>query len=440
MKKKLLVILTILLCVLQVSAAGGENKSVEIATIWKAPLVTGSDGMPDLDFTQASKVVQWQREGFLAGLRDGPGNVEIVEVMINEQDNLSQSIRDLADLYNNSDIVLTIGASTDLSTMYSAMVTTFFEIPMLVPFSDGELFSETSQGFAMRLTPTGQRYADFISKDLLSEDLLYRINTILFQDKPVPDYTVKAALFFSDDFNCHESAVMITQGLLDNGLDIAYYKPYPDKTLLTAVRSAWENDKDQVEDADVVILIPKDKDAIVELASIINMWGSREVPPAFILIGYVPEYSDTTVFNSDNVYVLRQKSDKSTCPPDVIHHEGAMGYTAGYITKIALSRALETVGPEPSGWRLWLKTPSQKAQIHETYLESLRTGIVNAIRGINEIIPCFGNVSFLSSDDDRTELELIRYTSVDESVPVDNSELLYRIINRLREKYRITEW
>lgn len=439
--RKLFLILIILVCVTQTSAAADNDPAkLSIATIWEAPAVVNPDGTHSLDFTQASQTVQWQRTGFEAGLRDGPGAVTINEIQIPESNNISQATSYYADLYNNQDIVMTVGASTEMNTMYAAMVTSFFEIPMLVPFSDGELFSDSSNGFSMRITPTGQKYADYIGTNILDGNLTQRINTILFQNTPVPDYEVKAALFFSDDFNDHESSVKIAQRLMDNGVNIGYYNSYSDGQLLTSVRDAWENHREHVADADVVILIPKNKDPLVELASIVNLWGDRVVPPSFIIIGYVPEYADQTVFNADNIFVLRQKIDRSQCPAEVKHLEGAMGYAAGFITKLALSRAYEAAGKEPTGWRLWLRTKEARQAIHQHYLKTFRNDIVTAMRGMTDYIPCFGPVSFLSSNEDVTELELVRYLSLDQTVPVDDSVIFYRIISRIRADYGITEW
>ncbi len=440
MTKKLLVFWIILFIFLQTASVFGEGQKIQIATIWNAPIISGADGKQTVDLDQAPKVIQWQRKGFIDGLNDAPGNITIDEVLISEKDNLSRSTADLADLFNTKDVIMTIGASSEFYTMYAAMVTDFFHIPILVPFSDGELFTENDQGYTMRITPTGQKYADYIGSELLGPDTEQRINNVLFENKPVPDYSIKAAVFFTDDFNDHEIAVKITQKLMDNGIDICYYRPYDSKQLMQAVRSAWENDRDQIQEADVVILLPQGKDSIIELSSVISMWGDQRVPPAFILIGYVPEYTDTTIFKSDNVYVLRQATDRSQCPSKVIHHEGAMGYAAGYITKLALSRAIEKVRPEQKGWRLWLRTSEQKRQIHENYLDSLRTAVVTELRGMTDYIPCLGEVSFMSVENDETELELIRYLNVDESNRVDNSEIFYRLINRIRMRYNITEW
>ncbi len=440
MIKKMIVGLIIMVCLLLPSAAIGEEAKVTIATIWNAPSIIDANGLEEIDFDQASKVIQWQRQGFLAGLRDAPGNLSLNEIQLSERDDLSEVTSDLADLYNRMDIVMTIGASTEINTMYAALVANFFKIPMLIPFSDGDLLSDINQGYTMRITPTGQQYANYFGTKLLDADLTQRINNILFENKPVPDYTVKTAVFFTDNFNDHELAIKTTERLMDNGIDICYYKSYPERQMLSVIRSAWENDKAQVEDADVVILIAQDKDAIVELGSIVSMWSGQEIPPAFILIGYVPEYTDTAIFNSDNVYVLRQKNDKSNCPAEIAHHEQAMGYAAGYITKLALGKALEIKGPEKKGWRLWLKTEQQKAAAHENYLDSLRTQIVTVMHEMTEEIPCFGKVRFLSADEDRSELELIRYVAVDQSVQVDDSEIFYRIVNRIREQFGITEW
>lgn len=62
------------------------------------------------------------------------------------------------------------------------------------------------------------------------------------------------------------------------------------------------------------------------------------------------------------------------------------------------------------------------------------------MRGMTDYIPCFGPVSFLSSNEDVTELELVRYLSLDQTVPVDDSVIFYRIISRIRADYGITEW
>ena len=105
---------------------------------------------------------------------------------------------------------------------------------------------------------------------------------------------------------------------------------------------------------------------MTELSQVVGLWEDRRDPedqPLFLLMAYSPTSSDPDIFEKNNVYVLRQKLDMSDCPADIIDHNEAIAYAAGWITGTAIERAGQRQAPEKLGWKLWFKTEDQKQAV-----------------------------------------------------------------------------
>ena len=202
-KKKVIIIVIVLLLLIGLAVfllmradSAEREKTATVATIWMARNSGRNDGQ--LDWDNSTEFIKRERTGFLKGKADTAGSVRIRETLLSETDQTPDITSDLADMINNEDILMVVGASEYLPTMYAAMETDFFGIPMLIPFSDGDLISDHSAGYTLRMTPTSQTYRDFIGNELLQSGTMDWVNTILFAGKSIPDDPINVAVFFGD--------------------------------------------------------------------------------------------------------------------------------------------------------------------------------------------------------------------------------------------------
>ncbi len=418
--------------------AEDSKEPLLIVTIWNAPYVPGSELR--LDFSDAPHSVQVQRRGFEKGmLAAQKNNFQIDELMISEQDDFEEVIEDLANVYNNNYVLMSIGASSDINTMYTAMETSFFNVSYLIPFSDGDLLSESSKSYTARLTVSGEKYANYIGNELLPVNSKEIINKVLFEDKQVPDYSISAAVFFQDNYNDHETAVRISQRLMDNGINIEYHTAYPSGRMMDTIEQCMNDEIGLLPDIDVVILIGEDHDPMPQLPDILNLWKDRQYPPAIIAIGYDPDTVSSAVANADNIYFLEQSLDRTKCPADVVTNGEAMGYAAGYLMMEVLDESYRSQPAKPSGLRFKLMTPSQKQNETQKYWEKFRQDISSKLLGFTDYIPCYGYVRLNSSSGNTATLELLRFDSSKNVQKVNPSEIIERILTRKRAQFGIWE-
>ncbi len=437
MKKKTLIILLIILVLILVAVLLIRNRSTEeeqkilnIVSIWDGS--RSKDPSGELDFSSSSMTVRKERDGFLRGIQDCPSDIIIDETLIPEEGNMADINNMLADVYNYVDTLLTVGASTEIVTMYSAMGSEFFNIPMLIPFSDGDVSISDSVGSTFRMTVSGDQLTDFVGNYIAPKDTVMNLSTFFFGDDPAQDIDIRTGIFFADDFNGHDTAVKVAQTLMDHGFDIEYYSSYDIGGVLPTLEAAWRKDEARLRDLDVVFIFGKDQDPFSDLMDVVNYWDDRTT---FVLIGYVPEIDEPELYAAENIFMLEQDLDLSQCPADITTNGEALAYAAGYITKMVLSRAAAEQPPEKSGLQLWFKNVDEKHRIHQDYVDSFRNRVRTKLSELDEYIPCFGNLRLTSGSNESIKLELVRYVSQSQTEKADNFEVYNRIYQRLNQIY-----
>ena len=438
-KKRLIVGIIILLVVLLIAGFlfwyirnfSEQEKELSIVTVWDIPYDNESHLMnaENADFS-----VRLQRQGFEKGFYDNLNNLSVFEYIISENSDFRTFTSDIATLCNSTDVLLSVGASTDEATMNTAMEMNYFKIPMLIPFGDGDLSGSAGSTFSLRMTPTADNYADFMG-ELFPAYLINYINGYVFENLPVPDYSIKLGVFFADNFNGHEIAVKLTQNLMDNGMDIQIYQPFSEDDLLRTVRTAWDSDNALMEGLDAVIILAEDHDDLPNLPDVLDTWSQRGLKPQFVVTGYYPEKVDEKLINMDNFFVVQQVINIQNCPAEINTRSGAMGYAAGYIAAKALytAHANTIMNTTALGWLF--RTESQRARIREDYFSSLRNNIYSEIRSMADSIPCYGYINFESAENNRVSLEIVRLTGNESYSPVDPSVIFYRMVNVIRSQF-----
>ena len=446
-KKKVIIIVIVLLLLIGLAVflilrafPAETEKTASIATIWLAPPTGRNDGQ--LDWNDVPEYIARERIGFIKGKTDASGSVKIRENLLSEINQNTNITSDLAEMINNEDIVMVVGASKDMPTMYAGMETDFFGIPMLIPYSDGDLITNQSAGYTLRMTPTSNVFTDYIGNELLSANTMDWINTGLFGERPVIDTPISVAVFFADNFNGHDQAVSVTQRLMDNGFDINHYGVIPDGEIYDAIEDVWKNGDEQIKNVDLVLIIGYDQDPMAGLSGAIEFWEDERDPddqPLFLLMAYTPTGYDPAIFEKENVFAIRQKLDLSNCPADIITHDEAISYAAGWITATAIERANQRQAPEQLGWKLLLRSADQKRQIHQDYLTSYRNNIRSVLMEMTDNVPCYGVPAFTSNAADHTSVELVRYTSVNNVEVLDESTVFNYLFQLNRNRYGITD-
>lgn len=441
--KWVIIIVCILLVVgvavwLRVRSFSGEHANYEIATIWNAQSVDPETLR--IDFSNASDRVRLARRGFERGLAAGPHLEGFEEVMMAENQDQRYFAEAMADLFGTHDILLTIGATTDEITMNASMEMNYFNIPMLIPFSDGDLSSDNSSvNYSIRMTPTAQKYAEYVN-DLFSSNYFTLINNVFFQDIVIPEYDINVAVYFTDNFNGHNTAVNVTQKIIDNGYNVEIYTPFKTLTdLQYIIQTSWQTEADKLNAIDSIVIIGEDGAPINGLASINRLWKDRGLEPLIFLIGFLPYGIEQDVMNARNIFAIQQALDLTNCPADIVNRSEAMGYAAGYIVSKTLNKALEIQSPEPGGFQLLFSNADRRRELHQDYLAAYRENVRSILLDMDEMIPCYGLVDFNINSDANIFLELVRYTGPDQMEQAGTGVMLDYVIDKVRNEFNLSE-
>ena len=409
----------------------------QIGTIWQANSLKSNNF--DLDFSNASARVKNGRRGFEKGLATNPVMEEFGEITIPEQFGSHLFTEEIAELLSGKDVLLTVGATSDEMTMNASMLMNYFSIPLLIPFADGDLSPEdTPVNYSIRMTPTAQKYTEFIG-ELFSPGYFSIINNYFFQDVAIPDYDMNTAVFFANNFNGHNTAVSITQKIIDNGYNVEIYAPYEQdaEDLEFLIQSLWQSDPDKMNSIDSVVIIGEDGASMRGLSAVNQSWKNRGMEPLIFLIGFLPDDIEADVIDARNVYNIQQALDMEHCPPNITNRSEAMGYAAGYIVSSALYQARQKQPSEASGLSLFFSSEDSRREKHQDYLTSYRENVRSVLLDMNESIPCYGPVNFDINSDSNIEIELVRYTSSTESQPVGSGIMLDYIIDKVRKEFNL---
>lgn len=423
----------LLLC----SCSKKEAFPLYILTIWDAPKM--EDGYT-LDFSKTSEQVQLERSGFLKGANDISGSVDIYEYAISEQQNVITFMSEIALYFRKTDAMLAVGANTDIGTMYLEGEADFFNVPILSPFVDGDLFGSDAVSHGVNLSPTAEDYAEFFSKHVYQVGFNRQIDSYLFENSAVPDYSVKAGIFFPDDFSGHNTAVLIGQMLMTNGADLEVYSAYPDSYLEQTIDNSWKNDTNRMNNLDIVVIVGKYAQEKSDLSSVVETWQDCQTPPSIFVCGMDAfDFSDDLA-QYDNLYFIRRTLDMSKCPADITTYDEAMGYAAGYIAASVLLDARENPPASSSSFFDILKGNTDKAETHRLYIEAYRDNVGSSLRNLSgKEIPCLGTLSFEQNGNVNIPMGLFRYKGNYQMELADESEIFNRVVRHIREEYNVND-
>ncbi len=437
MKKLTKIMLLMIAAVLLLCGCAKKGEfPMYILTIWDAP--EADDGT--LDFTQASEQVQLERAGFIRAANDVSATVNIYEYVLSEQLDTIEFMSEIAAYMRSTDVLLTVGANTTVGTQYAEGEAEFFGVPILIPFIDGDLFDSGTAGYALNLSPSSEAYADYFSKKIYPVGFNRSIESYLFEDSVVPDYSVNAAIFFPDDFNGHNTAVLIGQSLMANGADLEIYSAYPENYLDETISNEWINNQTRMNDLDIVVIVGNYSQTKSDLNEVMESWQGRQTPPSVIVCGMDAFNVTDEILKYDNLYFLRQILDMSKCPADINTYDEAMGYAAGYAAANALIEARKNPPAEDKNFFGFLTGNTDKAETHRQFVETYRDTVSTAMRDLaGTDIPCYGKLRFTQSGDVDFTMGLLRYTDKQQMEPADETEIFNRVVRHIREKYNVND-
>ena len=437
MKKLTKTMLLMMAAVLLLCGCGKKDEyQMHILTVWDAP--EGEDGY--LDYTQASEQVQLERAGFIRAANDVSAEVDIYEYAISEQQDTIEFMSEIAAYLRSTDVLLTVGANTAVGTQYAEGEAEFFSVPILIPFIDGDLFDSGTTSQALNLSPSSEAYADYFSEKIYPVGFNRNLESYLFEDSVVPDYSVKAAIFFPDDFNGHNTAVLIGQSLMSNGADLEIYSAYPENYLDETIANEWKNDQTRMNDLDIVVIVGNYSQTKSDLNEVMESWQGRQTPPAVIVCGMDAFSVTDEILKYDNLYFVRQTLDMSKCPSDITTYDEAMGYAAGYVAASALINARQNPPAENKNFFGFLTGNTDSAETRRQFIEAYRDTVSTSMRDLaGTDIPCYGKLRFTQNGSVDFTMGLLRYTAKQQMEPADESEIFNRVVRHMREKYNIND-
>ena len=446
MKKRTVIIIIIIILILLAivgiilynnSQEEAVKKQLKVATVWTAGIVSSDTTGDTLDFDAFGlpDYMKLARQGFEKGVQDAKGSLDIREVLIGDTGDVQSYTRKINEVFSRDDILMTVGTLSDDTTMYTSMETNFFKIPMLIPFANGNLSPDgTGTEYSVRMTPTSKKYGSFFNL-LFSNYINDFLNTYVFGSRSLPIVGTGVSVFFMNNFSGNETAVYITQEIIDNGYDVQCYVPFSEDGLLTAVQTAWVSMPEGLNNSSAVIFIEEDGASAAGIGEIIKTWTDRGVSPQFFLVGFEPTELDQSVLEADNVFFVQQHVDVGSCPAGIVNRTEAMGYAAGQIMARALQEALKNQPAEPTGIRLWFQSEERKREIHQEYVDKFRSNIRTALMNMKDAVPCYGDVNFNADPDAWASLELVRYTGKDQYEQVDTDVFTSSVIEKNRQHY-----
>ncbi len=436
--KKLKRTIFIIAAVLLLCSCGKKDAfPLYILTIWDAPKM--EDGYT-LDFSQASEQVQQERSGFVKAANDISGNIDIYEFAISERQDVISYMGEIAAYFRSTDTMMAVGANTDIGTMYLEGEADFFNVPILSPFVDGDLFDSGTVSHGVNLSPAAEDYAEFFSQHIYEVGFNRQIDSYLFADSAIPDYSVKAGIFFPDDFSGHNTAVLVGQVLMTNGADLEVYSAYPENYLEQTIDNSWKNDTARMNNLDIVVIVGKYAQEKSDLSRVVESWQDCQTPPSIFVCGMDAFNFSDDLLKYDNLYFLRRTLDMSNCPADITTYEEAMGYAAGYIAASALLDARENPPASGSGFFDFLRGNTDKAEKHRLYIEAYRDNVSSSLRNLGgKEIPCLGTLSYAQDGNVVVPMGLFRYKGNNQMELADETEIFNRVVRHIREEYNVND-
>lgn len=355
------------------------------------------------------------KNGFNQGLSEADLNsIEIISC-----DNHSSSeelVKEINGVLYKNDILMSVGSATNMSTMYEASLSDYYEIPMLIPFVEGDfIVDEEESSWLFRTTPTALDYAEFVNKSILTPQTIDKINNRLFADKPVKDFTVNVGFLVSDSNLGHAGATDIAQNVMDNGMNIDFYEVFKDAEIYSHFEKAFKEKPETMRDLDVIFIIGEIIDIGSGKANINSLWEPYGKTPVIICFGNSFKNINDEIQKYGGLYDLMMKLDYSgNCP--ILEYDSyfyPLGYGSGQLVGKVLKSAAEKVPeykykPNPFSFK------NNKDLYHDDYRAQYRQIIRDELLNFNGDVPCLGHVSF-SSNGQRNNIPITLFYCEDSS-------------------------
>lgn len=419
-----ILILELLLC----GCAKQKKPDVVIGTFWNAPVKGNAQDEHDLDWGQSNKKVIAQRQGFLRGLNEFP-DLKIKEVPHSEDVSIEELTRSVHEMVQEDKIFMVVGGTTNTGTMHAASNTSFFQIPMLIPYADGDNLIGEENYWTKRLTPSGSDFADFIGSHLMTASLRHELDNILFQDAPVYAYEVNAAIIYEDTTYGEAAALDLGEKLMTNAINLEIYRSYSSGGFFDLINQLNAEQKKTFNALDVIFFINEDADYAIDLEKVAATFSEGDSDPVIIFFGNIlPEYSEEAG-GVGNLFFVHRAIDFSTCPKEIKTTPEAIGYGAGILTGRVLERTMQNLPQKPDLQKALLSGYSQEY----LYLQSIRVAVRKQLEAFDENVPCIGPVHFSSEGaNSKLQMESICFQENGETRVVSDTEIINLIAQTIR--------
>ena len=341
------------------------------------------------------------------------------------QDELQKSVRNMVEGTNAEDMraVAILGATSNEATARTAALVNFFNVPMLIPTASGDNLMPSNNVWAFQLSAPGSAYARHLFGQVLSK------NSILdFELDPEVLQSFKVAILYEQNTFGENAAVAAAQSAMREkvelklnetettyGMEIAVYGSFPDRN----PDSERLNDlagQVKTHRAQLVYLVTSDPTIAQKLVQAFHAQYAVDETPLPLLMGQSGAFASQAFLQTPeaaDVYILRQKWDRSRCPDEITSSYAGQMYGAVYLLNNAIDMAREGL---PTSEFSFNRTGAQTDQ-----LTAFREEVRDRLKQTWPDIPCIGKVSFDNTGQNKdlsfelitvkNELELVTTTA-----------------------------
>ena len=372
-----LILSGVILVLLSGCSRSSNIAAYPIGGVWNVPVEEG-----EADWDTASALAKEQHTGFSQANEDAGFTVYTFSEG-NRKDNVQTAVRSMvegqAEGPGIDPVIAVLGATSNEGTARAAALANFFNVPMLVPSASGDNLLPSNNLWAFQLSASNSAYAEYLLGSVLTQRTIALGSDL--EDDVTPE--VRIAILYEQNTYGENAAVATATEALQQEFEIAVYEKFPAENPDPArLRTLVNQVVDQ--DVQIIFLISSQPDIARQVVeTITDMLDPGSMP---ILIGLAAGFTSqefADFYLAENVYVLRQKIDRSDCPEEIDTLYAAQNYAAVKLLQYAIEEA-------PS-----LESDKNKLFFaRETDLGTQRENLRDVLKAVDVEIPCLGPTAF----------------------------------------------
>jgi ABC-type branched-subunit amino acid transport system substrate-binding protein len=290
-----------------------------------------------------------------------------------------------------------IGATANDTTLQIAGLVNFFHVPMLIPTADGDALFPSNNLWAFRLSAPSSAYATYLFTSVLNQTNLGVLST---PSNANPGLSI-AILYEQNTFG-ETAAVATAEAAMAQGISIADYENFPVENPSIEELTTLVNNVKTQNPALVYLIasVPATAEALVGSLSTSRI-STLSTPS--IILGQAGAFTSESFLNSaqaNGIYILRQKLNTDNCPASLTSYYQAQSYGTAVLLNYAIGLTNQTLAADKK-WYVRTSSADELVKFRETLRDNLKATNMN--------VPCFGNVAFDTTGQNKSlEFEILK--------------------------------